>query len=396
MTTHLLDGPEAAAALELAAAQRDPRSVQAATRLRARFSPELATAALQQESLRRRAAGKFGDRARNLLFTADGIEQATRAEVSRWRFARLRSSGITHLLDLGCGIGADAIAALDAGLQVVAVELDPDTAAFARHNLALVDSRARLVEGDATVLVDDLLAELPRSTTAVLLDPARRTARGRTWRLEDLSPPWSFVTGLVASGRPVVVKLGPGIDRGVLPGVPTSHVSHAGDAVETTLWAGFEGAPTVEAVAIDRSGQVHTLAAAGPREVPLGPLAEFLHEPDPALSRARLVGLLADDLVQLDAGAGYFSSAQSLTGPFMTSFRVLDVLDARVKSLKAWVRQHDVGTLELKKRGTGGLLDTDPAALRRSLDPKGRALATLVLARVDGHVVALHVDRASS
>lgn len=395
MSIALLTGPQGESALALAAEQPDPGSVQAATRLRARFSPELATAALHQEALRRRAAAKFGDRARHLLFTADGIEQATRAEVSRWRFARLRSWGITHLLDLGCGIGADALAALDAGLQVVAVELDPDTAACARHNLALADAGARLVEGDATALLEGLLAEMPADTTAILVDPARRTARGRSWRLEDLSPPWSFVTDLVVAGRPTVVKLGPGIDRGLLPPVPTSHVSHAGAAVETTLWSGFGGLLPVEAVVIDRGGVVNTLGGDHPRDAPLGPLAAFVHEPDPALSRAQLVTALADDLVQLDVGAGYFSSDAALDGPFMTSFRVIEVLEARTKTLKQWVRSHDVGTLEIKKRGSGGLLDTDPAELRRTLAPRGTRTATLVLARVQGHVRALYVERAA-
>ena len=393
MSSPLFSHPQAADALERAAAQPDPGSVQAANRLRSRFSPELATAALHQEALRRRAVAKFGDRARSLLFTADGTEQATRAEVSAWRFGRLRSSGITHLLDLGCGIGADALAALDAGLQVVAVELDPDTAACARHNLAEVDPSARLVQGDATALVDDLLAEMPADTTAILVDPARRTARGRSWRLEDLSPPWSFVTDLVAAGRPTVVKLGPGIDRGLLPPVPTSHVSHAAAAVETTLWSGLADLPPVEAVAIDRDGIVHTLAGDHPREAPLGPLLAFIHEPDPALSRAQLVRVLDDDLVQLDIGAGYFSSDNDLSGPFMTSFRVVEVLDARPRALKQWVRTHDIGTLEIKKRGSGGLLDTDPAALRRTLAPKGSATATLLLARVEGQLQALWVER---
>ena len=393
MAIHVLSSPQATDALALAAEQPDPGSVQAAARLRARFSPELATAALHQEALRRRAVAKLGRRARHMLFTADGIEQATRVEVSAWRFARLRSSGITHLLDLGCGIGADALAAADAGLQVVAVELDPDTAACARHNLALAGAGARLVEGDAIALVDDLLAEMSAGTTAILVDPARRTARGRTWRLEDLTPPWSFVAGQIATGRPLVVKLGPGIDRAALPPVPTSHVSHAGDAVETTLWSGFGNLPPLEAVAIDRDGTVRTLAGGHPQDAPLGPLAAFVHEPDPSLSRAQLVTALGDDLVQLDIGAGYFSSDADLSGPFMTSFRVLEVLDARTKPLKQWVRNNDIGTLEIKKRGQGGLLDTDPAVLRRTLVPKGSRAATLLLARVEGQLVALHVER---
>ncbi|MGD7733549.1 THUMP-like domain-containing protein [Propionibacteriaceae bacterium G57] len=386
-------------ALALAAAQDDPGSVQAATRLRAQFSSELATAALHQEALRRRARAKLGDRAADMLFTADGLEQATRPEVSRWRFARLVAAGITRVVDLGCGIGADAMAALDAGLDVVTIERDAEVAEFARHNLAVANGQAG--PGTAEVVVADAIdwaaAHLHSSspTTAVLLDPARRTDRGRTWRVEDLSPPWDFVLDVLAAGRPAVVKLGPGIDRSMLPQVPTSHVSHGGDAVETTLWGGPPGVafPGVEAVVIDRAGTVHTLSGQ-PRAVPFGPLGSWLHEPDPAVSRAGLVGLLGDDLVQLDPTAGYYSGNVDLTSPFVTSFEVLEVLEASPRRLKAWVREHGVGTLEIKKRGRGGLLDVDPAALRRQLKPKGPASATIVLAPTGEGVRAIVCRRA--
>jgi hypothetical protein len=48
-----------------------------------------------------------------------------------------------------------------------------------------------------------------------------------------------------------------------------------------------------------------------------------------------------------------------------------------------------VGTLEIKKRG----IDVDPAALRRELRPKGKASATLVLARTVDATLAISVER---
>ena len=381
---------EGRAALDLAADQPDPGSVAAAGALRKRFDADLAAAALTQEALRRRALPRFGDRARAMLFTRDGLEQATRPEVSRWRARRLVDAGVTRIVDLGCGIAADAMGMAEAGIRVTAVELDPDTAAIAAHNLSLVSDEARVEVGNALDLAPGLLAD---PGTAVFLDPARRTARGRTWRTEDLTPPWPFALDLVESGRPVVVKLGPGIDRDLLPDVATSHVSQAGDAVETTLWAGWD-APRHEAVLIDDGGEVRTLAGE-PEQPPVGPLAGYVHEPDPAVSRAALVGLLGD-VVQLDQHAGYFSSDEPLPEPFATSFEVLEVLDARPKELARWVRVHDIGTLEIKKRGRGGLLDTAPAVLRRQLKPSGRGRATLLLARVSGETHAIHARRVCS
>jgi hypothetical protein len=45
--------------------------------------------------------------------------------------------------------------------------------------------------------------------------------------------------------------------------------------------------------------------------------------------------------------------------------------------LKRWVREHEVGTLEIKKRGT----DVTPEQLRRQLAPRGPNRATLVVTR---------------
>lgn len=388
--THPLCSPEGREALAEADAQADPGSLSAASVLRARFSPEVASAALGQSELRRRAVLKLGERARRMLFTRDGLEQATREPVARWRAERLVSAGVTHVLDLGCGIAADALALADAGLRVTAVEIDRETAELARHNLALAGAGHEVLVGDATQMVEGLPTA---ENAAVFLDPARRTARGRTWRLDDLTPSWSFVLEVIESGRPVVVKLGPGIDRDVLPPVAVTHVSHVGDAVETTLWSGLE-APANEAVLIGPEGV--TGLAGEPTSVPLGPLGRFLHEPDPAVSRAELVGRLGLGLAQLDVHAGYFSSDEPLAEPFATSFEVLDVLDARPKSLARWVASEGIGALEIKKRGRGGALDVDPAALRRQLKPAGPHGATLVLARVEGQVRALHVRRLAS
>ena len=44
---------------------------------------------------------------------------------------------------------------------------------------------------------EDLWPTLADPGTAVFCDPARRTDRGRSWRVEDLSPGWSFVLDLL-------------------------------------------------------------------------------------------------------------------------------------------------------------------------------------------------------
>src|SRR5206468_358536 len=78
----------------------------------------------------------FGTDAGRMFFTRAGLEQATRGAVAARRARRLTAAGVRHVADLGCGIGADALALARAGIRVSAVEADPATAAVATANAA--------------------------------------------------------------------------------------------------------------------------------------------------------------------------------------------------------------------------------------------------------------------
>ena len=116
-----------------------------------------------------------------MFFTRAGLEQATRPEIAAHHAQRLAAAGAGRVFDLGCGIGSDARACGDAGLAVVAVDLDPATAAVARANLG---PAATVVCADVETLRLDALGP----GDAVFCDPARRTDRGRLWRVADFTP----------------------------------------------------------------------------------------------------------------------------------------------------------------------------------------------------------------
>ena len=65
-------------ALAAALDQPDPNSLAAATALRREFPADLAAAALDQAAMRQSAVRKIGDVAATMLWTRDGLEQATR------------------------------------------------------------------------------------------------------------------------------------------------------------------------------------------------------------------------------------------------------------------------------------------------------------------------------
>ena len=370
---------DGAMALEMAAAESDPDSLGAAERLRRRFPSELAAAALTQVALRRRARGKL-PMAEQMFFTPDGLEQATRWVVARWRAARFVDTGVSEVWDLGCGIGVDAMALSEAGLGVHAVELDPVTAALARANLALVGG------GEVTVgRAEDV--QVPE-WGGIFLDPARRTARGRTWDVADLTPPWPLVEGHLTGEQAAIAKLGPGLPKQLIPdGAGAAWVSVGGDVVEVML--SNISPPGPRAVVFPRGETEPDILVRGAGPLPVPPPGGVIHETHKAVIPAGLVAAALPRGWLLAARVAYASSEAPASSPFVTDYQVREVLEYDVATLRRWVRQHRIGRLEIKRRA----IDVDPAVLRKQLKPRGDGAATLLLARTAAGARAFVVER---
>jgi SAM-dependent methyltransferase len=381
--------------------------------LRATGAPaELAAAALTQASLRARAVGKFGADAATMFFTRAGLEQATRLIVAERRAARLAAAGIRTIADLGCGIGADARAFARAGLKVYAVEADPVTAEIATANTSGLPVTVSCT--DATSL--DL-----SPFDAVFCDPARRSGNRRMFDPRAYSPPWEFILGL--TGRPAVIKLGPGIDHALLPAAAEAEwVSVGGEVVEAALWCDrlaevprratlFPASPGAQPPSginqgissptrrtnknrhfdqQERSEQpqrVEQLTGDGTREASVGEVHGYIYDPDGAVIRAHLVAELADILGAniADPSIAYLYSDTLTQTPFARAFAIDEVLPFSLKRLRIALRDRGVGRLTIKKRGSA----LEPEQLRKQLRLNGPHEATVILTRVAGAPIAL-------
>ncbi|MFC5851396.1 methyltransferase domain-containing protein [Streptomyces chlorus] len=362
-----------------------------ATRLRREHPAELVSAALGQARLRQRAVAKFGaEDAGRMFFTPNGVEQSTRASVAAYRAGRLKELGVTSVADLCCGIGGDAIALARTGIRVLAVDRDPLTAAAARANadtLGLAD----LIE----VREADVTEVDTAGYDAVFVDPARRGGRGRIFDPEAYSPPLSWaIEAARRAPRAAALKVAPGIPHEAVPGdAEAEWISDGGDVKEAVLWFGTGHAAAPSQASPDPGpGAVRATLLPGPRTLlsrglpdpAVRPPGRYLYEPDGAVIRAHLVAEVAEQLDGglIDATIAYITADEHRPTPYATAYEITDRLPFNVKKLKALLRERQVGTLTVKKRGSA----VEPEELRRKALPKphGRASVTVFLTRVAG------------
>jgi len=348
----------------------------------------LVAVVLSQAKLRRRAAAKFGEFASRMLFTDDGLEQATRLRVAALHAGRFRDAGIRSVADLGCGIGTESLAMASIGINVDAFEIDEVTAAIAAYNLAGFD--------EATVHHQDVTAVDLTGFEGLMFDPARRELGGskreratRKFDPTDYSPRFDWVLEQAAT-KPTAIKLGPGHPHeGIPDNCEAQWVSVEGDLVECTLWFGSLARAGVKRSALLLAkGEAHELTSASTvrMDAPIGERGEYVYEPDASIIRSHLVGELAEQMgARLFAPEiAYLTTDAPAPSPWVKGYRVLDEMAFDRKRLKAYLRERSIGVLEIKKRGA----DIVPEQLRKEMALKGENAATLIVTRVgDAHRV---------
>ena len=349
------------------------------------YDPGLVAAVLSQAKLRRRARKKFGDFTDGMLFTEDGLEQASRLQAAALHAGRFRGAGITQVADLGCGLGAESMAMGAIDLNVRAFEIDEITAALAVFNLGSFDN-VEVEQADITTL--DL-----SQFEALFFDPARRDLDGKGERAARKFDPAQFAPNFdwvlaQARTKPTGIKVGPGHPPEAIPqDAEAQWLSLDGDLVELGLWFGDVKRPRVAraATVVNASGRheiVSETFVSEPADVEA--IKQFIYEPDNAVVRSHLIADLARQVgaTLISREIAYLSSDVEIDSPLMRGFRVIDEMAFDRKKLKAYLRDRNIGTLEIKKRG----VDVVPEQLRKELSLKGEIAATLILTRVgDDH-----------
>jgi SAM-dependent methyltransferase len=354
------------------------------TLLRAEYPAELVRDALAQHELRERARAKFS-RAGEMLFTRDGLEQASAEVVARHRASRY--AGLGRVADLCCGIGGDLVA-LAAHGEVLGVDRDRVHLRMARANAEVYG-----VAGQVSTLESDVREVDLTGMGAVFIDPARRSARRRL-RTGDSEPPLDWCLSLAGRVGPVGIKAAPGLERDVVPaGWELEFVAVGRELKEAVAWSPALASAARRATILPAG---HTLAGspddAGPGTGSGGAVevrapGEFLLDPNPAVTRAGLVQQLArmTGTWKIDEQIAFLSADVSVSTPFARTLRVIDSAPWDQKRLPARLRALDIGAVDIRRRGLAG----DVTQLHRQLKLSGSRRATLVMTRAANRPWAL-------
>jgi hypothetical protein len=346
--------------------------------LRRRLSPWQAAAVAEIIDLQQRAAPRFAQ-ADGMLFTRQGLEQASGVGTAEWRAAQMPRDALVY--DLCCGIGGDAMALARRG-PVVAIDRDPAAAVCAAHHLALSAS------GRTTPVAVADVGCLRGSPDAFVLDPARRRDGLRLRDPEEWSPPLSFVHELTERWPSGAVKVSPAIRDDVLEvlGGRVEFVSEGRECKEAAVWFGAVGPEAL------RSAVVLPAGVRLSRDLGLGPadvtdLQAWLMEPDPAVIRAGLLpelcALVSGALI--DQEIAYVTVEAPVATPFGRWHRVLGHSTLRPKKIAQELARLGLHAVAVKRRGA----PVEPEQLMRDLPRTGGRPAVVVATRLQGRLIAI-------
>lgn len=259
--------------------------------------------------------------------------------------------------------------------QVIGVDADLTSLKFARHNVSVCASTARV----GFVCAD--VRQLPlRGIDAAFIDPARRDGQRRL-PSGQYRPPLDWCLRLAGTVPLTGIKAAPGLRRDLVPdGWETEFVAVGRELKEALLWSPglATGGVTSRATVLPAAATL-TSAATPPPPVRIADPGAYLLDPNPAVTRAGLVAELARQLGawQIDPMIAFLSSDEPLATPFARTLRVLESAPWHEKRFARRLRELGIGSADIRRRGLAG----DVAQIHRRLGLSGPGAATIVLTR---------------
>jgi hypothetical protein len=210
----------------------------------------------------------------------------------------------------------------------------------------------------------------------VFADPARRDGDRRLPGGAS-EPPLDWCTALADRVPAVAVKAAPGLDHAAVPpGWELELVAEGRDLKEAVLWSPALATAARRATVLPGP---QTLLPAPGDPVPVAAPGRFLHDPNPAVTRAGLVEELARELGgwKIDERIGFVCTGTDVRTPFARTLEVVESMPWVERDVAKRLRALGVGAVDLRRRGLAGNVDE----IRRRLKLRGTRRATVVLTR---------------
>lgn len=336
--------------------------------LRKTFPVELVLDALTQHQLRLKAKEKF-PRAMEMFFTKSALEQASSEVIAKHR--SIRFINCSNVADLCCGIGGDLLQLAQVS-SVTGVDKDLLHLEMARTNAQVLG-----VAKNTCFIESDVRGVKLEQFSGIFIDPSRRTSEGRL-KAGDSEPPIDWCIELLSQIQNIGIKLAPGIDHKLFPpNWELEFISLGKDLKEAAAWSPALATTNRRATIMPHG---HTLVSEPGEPVSVDAPGQYLLDPNPAVTRAGLVEELARQVNawKIDNKIAFLSSNKSFDTPFGRNLKIIDSAPWHQKELAKRLKAHDIGIVDIRRRGLAGDIDQ----LQRSLKLTGSRQATLVMTRV--------------
>jgi len=388
---------------------------------------------LELKDLRQRARPKFRQAAK-LFFTRKGLEQATEDSIAEYKAARFQR--FEKVGDFCCGIGGDLMSLSKGRTFASGVDHHPISALLARENCRRtgvspdvsaqpidnhhlqavsawhIDPDRRTEPPDRSTDTPDRRTEPPDRSTDTpdrstdtpdrstdtpdrrTDPPDRRTDIKRTTNLMRSQPPVEQLQAWIRLNPNAVIKTAPanpGMGERWEEQCEREWISSRGECRQQVLWFGeltadpnIRRATRIYGNAVNDSESIafETFTSQGVDETQFESresAGRYVFDMDPAIRAGQLVACLAvaRRLFGLGNNGSYLTGDAPISDPMLSAFEVLESMSLDERKIKRYLREHRIGRLELKQKGTKRNLDQ----LAASWAVHGDQSATLLLYR---------------
>ena len=317
----------------------------------------------EQIACRRKAAKKLPKLShRNLLYTALSLEQASGERTAFYKSGLEGMSG-EKMLDMTGGLGIDSIFFARRFDEVVYVERDEVLAEIASRNFKELGIRnISVTRGDSV----EMLKKSPdESFDWIYIDPARREKRKRSVALEETVPNIVELHDLLLrkTGK-FCVKASPALEisglREKLASLSQILVlSVDRECRETVLFCerGEQAAASAVVVkAVCLAAESETVVGSRGERVSrrhiAGKIGEYFYEPDPAIIKARLSEVLAEqyEMQFINPSVDYLTSDKEAVSFPGRIFRVKETFSYRPKSFRRFLKNAGITAAGIQRR----------------------------------------------